>query len=128
MDADRLKKFDLFQSLPDEELERLAGVVDEVSIDEGEDLVRAGTEPYQLFAIEKGEVEVQRDGDTIATLGEGEVVGERGIVKRGLRNASAVATEPVTAIYLTQDQMRKLRRDHPDLEEKLSSIVEERGE
>jgi CRP/FNR family transcriptional regulator, cyclic AMP receptor protein len=128
MDADRLKKFDLFESLPDEELERIAGVVDEVSIDEGEDLVRAGTEPYQLFAIEEGEVEVQRDGDAIATIGEGEVVGERGIVKRGLRNASAVAKGRVTAIYLTQDQMRKLRRDHPHLEEKLNAIVEERGE
>jgi CRP/FNR family cyclic AMP-dependent transcriptional regulator len=128
VDSERLRKLDLLSSLPDEELERLAGVVGEVSIDEGEDLVRAGTQPYQLFAIEEGTVEVQRDGETLATIGPGEVVGERGIVKRGLRNASAVATGPVKAIFLTADQMKRLRRDHPEVEERLRSILEERGE
>jgi CRP/FNR family transcriptional regulator, cyclic AMP receptor protein len=128
VDSERLKKLDLFSSLPDEELDRLANVVGEVSIDEGEDLVRAGTQPYQMFAIEEGTVEVQRDGETLATIGPGEVVGERGIVKRGLRNASAVATGPVKAIFLTADQMKRLRRDHPDLEKRLRSILEERGE
>jgi CRP/FNR family transcriptional regulator, cyclic AMP receptor protein len=128
MDADRLKKLDPFASLSDEELERLANVVGEVSIDEGEELVKAGTSPYQMFAIEEGEVEVKRDGETLATIGPGEVVGERGVVKRGLRNASAVATGPVRAIFLTADQVRKLRRDHPEVEERLQSILEERDE
>jgi CRP/FNR family cyclic AMP-dependent transcriptional regulator len=128
VDSDRLKKLDVFSSLPDEELDRLAGVVGEVSIDEGEDLVRAGTQPYQLFAIEEGKVDIKRDDETLATIGPGEVVGERGIVKRGLRNASAVATESVRAIFLTADQMRKLRREHPEVEERLQSILEERGE
>jgi CRP/FNR family transcriptional regulator, cyclic AMP receptor protein len=128
MDSARLKEIDLFAALPDDELERLAGVVGEVSIDKGEELVRAGTSPYQLFAIEEGTVEVKRDGETIATIGPGEVVGERGIVKRGLRNASAVATGPVRAIFLTGDQMRQLRRDYPELEERLRSILEERDE
>jgi CRP/FNR family transcriptional regulator, cyclic AMP receptor protein len=128
VDSERLKKLDVFSSLPDEELDRVAGIAGEVSIEEGEDLVRAGTQPYQLFAIEEGTVEVKRDGETLATIGPGEVVGERGIVKRGLRNASAVATEPVKAIFLTADQMRKLRRDHPEVEKRLSSILEERDE
>jgi CRP/FNR family cyclic AMP-dependent transcriptional regulator len=128
MDSARLKKIDLFASLPDDELERLANVVGEVSIDEGEELVSAGSSPYQMFAIEEGTVEVKRDDETIATIGPGEVVGERGIVKRGLRNASAVATGPVRAIFLTADQMTALRRDHPEVEERLAAILEERGE
>jgi CRP/FNR family transcriptional regulator, cyclic AMP receptor protein len=128
MDSARLKNIELFASLSDEELERLAGVVGEASIDEGEELVRAGTSPYQMFAIEEGTVEVRRDDEVLATIGPGEVVGERGIVKRGLRNASAVATGPVRAIFLTQDQVRQLRRNHPELDERLRSILEERGE
>ena len=128
MDSARLKKIDLFASLSDEELDRLAGVVGEVSIDEGEELVRAGTSPYQMFAIEEGTVEVRRGDETVATIGAGEVVGERGVVERGLRNASAVATGPVRAIFLTGDQVRQLRRDHPELEERLRSILAERGE
>ena len=62
MDSDRLKKFDLFASLSDEELDRLATVLGEVSIEDGEELLHAGTPPYQMFAIEKGSVEVKRDG------------------------------------------------------------------
>jgi CRP/FNR family transcriptional regulator, cyclic AMP receptor protein len=128
MESARLKKIDLFASLSDEELDRLANVVGEVSIDEGEELVHAGTPPYQMFVVEQGAVEVRRNGDTIATIGEGEVVGERGMVTRGLRNASVVATDPVRAIFLTEDQVRRLRRDHPEVEDRLRSILQERGE
>ena len=74
----------------------------------GEELVTAGTSPYQLFAIEEGSLEVRRDGERLATLGAGEVVGERGIVEQGLRNASAVAT------------------DHPEVEQR-REILAERG-
>lgn len=128
MDPDRLKKFDLFGSLDDDALERLAGVIGEKSIDDGEELLHAGTPPYQLFAIEEGSVNVQKDGDTIATIGEGEVVGERGIVTRGLRNASAVADGQVKALYLTDDQIRRLEREHPEVKERLEAVLEERGE
>jgi CRP/FNR family cyclic AMP-dependent transcriptional regulator len=128
VDTDRLKKIELFSSLPEEELERLAGVVGEVSIDEGEKLLKAGTPPDQLFAIEEGTVEVKRDGETVATVGPGEVVGERGTVKRALRNASAAATGSVRAIFLTADQLRELRRNNPELDERLGAIIEERDE
>jgi CRP/FNR family cyclic AMP-dependent transcriptional regulator len=128
METDRLKKIELFASLPDEELERLAGTVGEVSIEDGEELLKAGTPPDQLFAIEDGAVEVKRDGETVATVGPGEVVGERGTVKRALRNATAVATGSVRAIFLTADQLRRLRRDNPELDERLGAILEERDE
>jgi CRP/FNR family cyclic AMP-dependent transcriptional regulator len=128
MDTDRLKKIDLFSSLPEEELERLAGVVGEVSIEEGEKLLKAGTPPDQLFAIEEGTVEVKRDGETLATVGPGEVVGERGTVKQALRNATAVASDPVRAIFLTADQLRELRRSNPEVDEQLGALLEERGE
>jgi CRP/FNR family cyclic AMP-dependent transcriptional regulator len=128
VDSARLKEVDLFASFPDEDVERLAAVADEVSIDEGESLVRAGTPPDQLYVIEDGTVEVRRDDETIATLGPGDVVGERGVMKRGLRNATVVATSPVRAIFVTSDQVRQLRHDHPDLDERLRSILDERDE
>jgi CRP/FNR family transcriptional regulator, cyclic AMP receptor protein len=127
MDPSRLKRIDLFSSVPEDQLERFAGMANETSVPEGEELVRAGTWPYQLFAIEEGTLEVRRDGETIATLGEGDVVGETGVVKRGLRNASVVATSPVRAIFFTQDQVKQMRRALPDLDERLQSILEERG-
>jgi CRP/FNR family transcriptional regulator, cyclic AMP receptor protein len=126
VDAARLKEIDMFASFPQEDLDRLAGVADEVSIQEGETLVRAGTPPDQLFFIEEGTVEVRRDDDVVAKLGAGDVVGERGVLERGLRNATVVATSPVRAVFLTGDQLRQLEHDHPELDERLRSIIDER--
>jgi CRP/FNR family transcriptional regulator, cyclic AMP receptor protein len=127
MEPDRLKQIDLFAPMPDEALQRYADMADETSIEEGEELARAGTWPYQLFAIEEGSVEIRRDGDTIAKLGAGDVVGETGVVKRGLRNADVVATSPVKAIFFTQDQVKQMRNDMPDLDDKLHQLLEERS-
>jgi CRP/FNR family transcriptional regulator, cyclic AMP receptor protein len=127
MDADRLKKIELFAEIPDDVLEQYAQMADETSISEGEQLVRSGTWPYQLFVIEEGKVEVRRDGDTVAALGAGDVVGEMGVVKRGLRNADVVATSPVKAIYFTQDQVKRMRKDLPDLDDRLHRLLEERS-
>ena len=80
----------------------------ETSIDEGE-----GSSPPHLAvpAVRHrgGLARGPPDGERLATLGAGEVVGERGIVERGLRNASAVAT------------------DHPEVEQRLREILAERG-
>ena len=127
METERLKQIDLFASVPDDTLEQYAAMAGETSIEEGEELARSGTWPYQLFAIEDGNVEVRRDGETVAKLGPGDVVGETGVVKRGLRNADVVATSPVKALFFTQDQVRKMRKDLPDLDDRLHQLLEERS-
>jgi CRP/FNR family transcriptional regulator, cyclic AMP receptor protein len=117
----------VFSSLSDEELEQLAKIADETSVEEGETIVRAGTWPYQLFAIEDGKAEVRRDGQTVAELGPGDVVGETGVLKRGLRNADVVATGPARLVFFTHSQVKQMRRDVPGLGERLESLAEERG-
>jgi CRP/FNR family transcriptional regulator, cyclic AMP receptor protein len=126
MDTERLKKIDLFQGLQEEDLERLAAVAHEASMDEGSALVKAGAWSYQMFAIEEGTVEVQRDDEVVATLEAGDVVGETGAVERALRNASAIATSPLRVIFFTQADIGRLRKAIPDLDERLQAILRER--
>ena len=127
MEAPRLKRIDVFSSLSDEQLAKLAEIAEESSIDEGETIVKAGTWPYQLFAIEEGGAEVRRDGETVATLGPGDVVGETGVVNRGLRNADVVATGPTQLVFFTHSQVKRMRQEMPDLGERLEALAEERG-
>lgn len=94
MDAARLKKIEMFASLADEDLEGLAAVAKEKHYDKGEKIIRVETWPHDLYAIESGTVEVTRDGELIARLGAGDVVGETGVVKRALRNADVSAAQP----------------------------------
>jgi CRP/FNR family cyclic AMP-dependent transcriptional regulator len=126
LDAERLKKIDVFSSLSDEHLKELADFAEETTISEGDKLTKKGSHSYQLFAIEDGEVEVLRDDETVAKLGAGDVVGETGVVGRGLRNADVVAKSDVKAIFFTQDQVKKMRKDVPGLDEKLDEILQER--
>jgi CRP/FNR family transcriptional regulator, cyclic AMP receptor protein len=127
LDTSRLKKIDLFSGLDDDALERVAGMARETTADEGEKLVQQDAASDQLIAIEEGTVEVRSHDEKLATLGEGDVVGEAGLLKRGLRNADVVATGPVKAIFFTQDQVRALRRDLPDFDERLQRAMEDHG-
>ena len=127
MDTSRLKKIDLFSDLDDDALQRVADMARETTAEEGEKLVQQDAASDQLIAIEEGTVEVRSHDEKLATLGQGDVVGEAGLLKRGLRNADVVATEKVKAIFFTQDQVRALRRDMPDFDERLQKAMEEHG-
>jgi CRP-like cAMP-binding protein len=127
LDTSRLKKIDLFSELDEDALERIADMARETTADEGEKLVQQDAASDQLIAIEEGTVEVRSHDEKLATLSEGDVVGEAGLLKRGLRNADVVATGPVKAIFFTQDQVRALRRDLPGFDERLQKAMEDHG-
>lgn len=127
MDADQLKGFDLFEGLPAEQQEKIAGTANEWSAAKGDTLIQRGDSSFQLFAIADGKLEVCREEETLATLGKGEVVGEIGVAKRGLRKASVEAVEDSKGFFLTNSQVEMLRREAPDFEQRLQALVEERG-
>lgn len=126
MDTERLKNIELFEGLPEDDLDRLAAVAHEASMEEGAALVKAGTWSYQMFAIEEGTVEVHRDDAVIATLEAGDVVGETGAVGRALRNASVLAKSPLRVIFFTQSDIGRLRKAIPDLDDRLQAILQAR--
>ena len=127
MDADRLKGFDLFEGLPEEQQGKIAGTANDWSAAKGDTLIQRGDSSFQVFAIEDGTLEVCREDETLATLGQGDVVGEIGVAKRGLRKASVDVTEDAKGFFLTNQQVEMLRREAPDFEQRLLALVEERG-
>jgi CRP/FNR family transcriptional regulator, cyclic AMP receptor protein len=127
VDASRLKQIELFAALPDDALELLAGRAQEASADEGDVLIKAGAFADQLLAIEDGSVEVQRKDEVVATLGPGDVIGEAGVVRHELRNATVVAASPVKAITIAHSDIKQVRREHPDFDERIKSVIEDRS-
>jgi CRP/FNR family transcriptional regulator, cyclic AMP receptor protein len=63
----------------------------------------------------------------VAELGPGDVVGEAGVVKHALRNATVVATAPVKAITIAHSDIKQVRREHPDFDERIKAISEDRS-
>jgi CRP-like cAMP-binding protein len=126
LDPGRLKQIPLFSTLDDEELRRISALAAENSVPEGARLVQKGDFAYELFAIEEGTAEVQRDGQTVAELGPGDFFGESGVVQKELRNADVVATSPMRVVVLSRWDVRRLRKNLPDLDEQLQRVIAER--
>ena len=126
MDPARLKKIPVFADLSEEEMRLVAQLAAEVSVEAGKELVREGDYSYDVLAIEEGTARVERDGQTVAELGPGDVVGEMGVLERSQRNATVVATSPMMLVTLTGWDVRRLQRTAPDAVEHLRGVVAER--
>jgi CRP/FNR family transcriptional regulator, cyclic AMP receptor protein len=124
MDPGRLTSIPLFSELTEQESERLATFATEMSVREGELLVREGEFSTELIAIEEGTAEVLRGDARIATLGAGDVVGETGLLRREPRNADVVATSPMRVFKLTHWEIRRMS---PDTVRRLQELIEQRS-
>jgi CRP-like cAMP-binding protein len=126
LDASRLKSIALFEEVGDEELAQIAPFANEVSLEEGRELVREGDFSYEFMAIEEGEAEVTRGGEHVADLGPGDFFGEMGLLERTLRNATVTAKSPVRLVTLTGWDLKRVERSAPEAMERIRSVLEER--
>jgi CRP/FNR family cyclic AMP-dependent transcriptional regulator len=123
MDPNRLKKIPLFSDLSDDEAKRLAAFATETSIADGQILMKQGDYSTELIAIEEGTADVIRDGKKLASLGEGDLIGEMGLLSREPRNADVIATSPMRVIKLTHWEIRRMSEDTID---RIKQIINER--
>jgi CRP/FNR family cyclic AMP-dependent transcriptional regulator len=126
VEVERLMHLPLFGELDHHDLSQIASRVDEVEIPQGALLIEQGTVPYDVFVLEEGTVEVTRDGESVATLGAGDVVGEIALLNPQRRTASVRATSPVRAVVLRTDDLEILADDMPEVMRQLRGIAERR--
>ena len=127
MNAKRLAELPLFEGLDDEALRTVSKVAQEVSVQDGAELVREGDYSYDLTIIDEGQAQVISDGQVVATLGPGDVFGEMGVLGKALRTATVTATTPMRLITLTGWDLRRLRGRIPVLEERVSALATDRS-
>lgn len=126
MDESRLTSIALFQALSRGARRTIAQHADELEVSEGKELVRQGDFAYEFFVIEDGTADVMRDGERIAELGPGDFLGEMGIVRQAVRNATVVTTSPATVIVMTPQDFRAMQRSNPAVASAIEAAVEER--
>jgi CRP/FNR family transcriptional regulator, cyclic AMP receptor protein len=108
MDPNRLKAIPIFSNLSDEEAKRLAAFATETSVADGQILMKQGDYSTELIGIEEGTADVIRDGEKIASLKEGDLIGEMGLLEREPRNADVIATSPMRVMKLTHWEIRRM--------------------
>ena len=123
MDPARLKAIPIFSHLSDEEANRLAAFATETSVADGQILMKQGDYSTELIGIEEGTADVIRDGKKIASLKEGDLIGEMGLLEREPRNADVIATSPMRLLKLTHWEIRRMSQDTVD---RIKEIIEKR--
>jgi CRP/FNR family transcriptional regulator, cyclic AMP receptor protein len=127
LDATQLKRIPLFSDASDEELKRVAIFAQSKEIPEGETVIEEGGFSRELFAIEDGTAEVTRDGEHIADLGQGDIFGEAGMLDDQMRSATVTAKTRLRLISLGHFEVKRLKKDAPDVYSRIEKLVEERA-
>ncbi len=80
-----------------------AKTLDRRELKEGETLVEQDEPGTSLFLILDGMLDVEVDGDTVAQVGPGAIVGERASIEGGMRSSTLRAASKVRAVVLPRD-------------------------
>jgi MFS family permease len=96
-----LRSLPMFRPLPLTTLEQVAGRMMAVRFDKGELVTEQGAPGDCFYLIEAGTLEVERDGQRIATVASPAAVGEIALLRHMPRTATVRATAPTAAFALT---------------------------
>ena len=127
--ADELAALPLFADLGPEQLRHLARVTARVQEPKGEVLTKEGERGHELMIVLDGTVEVRHDGQVLATLGPGDVLGEVALFEsEARRTATAVATTRVTIAFVARHDLEHLMAEVPALADRLAATARDRHE
>ena len=103
-----LRNLPRFADLTETEMREVCRAGQEVNVPEGWSPISQSTPPDKAYLVIEGTLSVRTDGEEIARLGPGDLVGEMGIRDRMLRTATVVALTPATLLHFTPKAFRDL--------------------
>lgn len=106
-----LKSVNLFKSTPDDALAELSGIISEVEVPAGINIVEKGEPGSSMFIIVSGSVAVMDGMRVVNTLGERAVFGELALLDTEPRSATIRAMEDTLLFRLDQEPFYELMSD-----------------
>ncbi len=127
MDVSQLKRIPLFSDVPDEALQKIAPFATSEEWPEGKEIVKEGGFSNHFYAIESGSAKVERDGEKVADLSDGDVFGEQGLLEHSERTATVISTSDIRLIKIEHWELSRMKKAMPEAYDELVKKVEERN-
>ena len=98
----------LCEGLTEDEVSRLYGLFEEKEVPEGTTLYREGDAADSLFVVLEGQVQVSREGRSVAEIGPGASIGEMGLFTNARkRSATVTANSPLTVLRIGREEFKQ---------------------
>jgi len=127
LDVSQLKRIPLFSDVPDDALQKIAPFATSEEWPEGKEIVKEGGFSNHFYAIEEGSAKVERGGDHVADLSEGDIFGEQGLLEHSERTATVTSTSDIRLIKIEHWELSRMKKSMPEAYEDLVKKVEERS-
>lgn len=115
-----------FDSFTPKEIARICASGTHVTLPQGWSPIWERTPADKAYVLLQGTVSVRRNGQEIAQLGPGDIVGEAAIVGHSLRNASVVALTPLELIHFTSEAVLALCEEMPEFQDAIDAVTTSR--
>jgi CRP-like cAMP-binding protein len=121
--AEKLRGVSFFEGFSDDELARVGELADDVEAETGAMLVDQGRVGQECYLIIDGQAGVFANGEHIATVGAGMMVGEMALVEHRPRNATVVAETPMRLLAFDTRHFRQLLEEMPKARDRVMETL-----
>ena len=123
---EKLANLNRLDTLSDDDLRTVVRAGRHVHLPANWSLIWEKTPADKAYLIVDGEVSVRKNGQEVARLGPGDVIGEMAIVNHKLRSASVVSLTPLEVIHYTKESLQELLEQVPAFGNALRGTVADR--
>ena len=116
---DLLKKVPLFSNLSQRHLKEIGKYTDQLKVDAARVLAQQGKTGLDFIFIVEGKARVEKDGESIRQLSEGDFFGEISLIDGEPRTATVIAETNMTLLIVDKRSFDHLLDTVPDLQRKI---------
>ena len=121
-----LKSIDLFETIPSEELIRVAQIADEEQFETDSLLFEEGDFGDSMYIVANGKVRVHKGERTIVELEKGACVGEMALLDQEPRSADVTVIADTTLLKITQDGFYELMSSNMEIMQGIVKLITSR--
>lgn len=123
---ERIRAVPIFAGASDAALHLLARAADEVTVGSGHDLLQQGHLTAEAYVVESGTAEVVVDGEVVAEIGGGELIGELAFLDPGPATATVRTSSTMTLLVIPHNRLDAIVAESPAMLRAMASELAHR--